>query len=115
MKIIELILKLFRKEHERLQDCVPDEVIERHKANAYRQMAIEKQAALRANERIKESLKRCNALQFAQYRIIREYIGYTDEMIKMLKRQGHVPSDIVEFNNEVKVKLHTKNKITKNE
>ena len=114
MKIIEWILSHFNKEHERLQDSVPDEVIERHKKNDYRQMAIEKQEALRARERIKDALHRCNALQYAQYRIIRKYVGYTDKKIKMLKEHGYVPADIVEFNNEVKIKLHTKKQKTKN-
>jgi len=110
MKIIEWILRHLRRGHERLQDSVPDEVIKRHKDNCYRKMAIERRDALRANERIKDALHRCNALQFAQYRIICQYIRYTDKMIKKLKENGYVPVDIVEFNNEVKHKLHRKKK-----
>ena len=112
MKIIEWILSRFRNvheyEHERLQDYVPERVIDRHKANDYRKMAIEKQEVSIKNDRLRESLHRSNALQYAQYRIIRKYIGYTDRMLKMLRENGCELKDIAEFNNEVKIKLHTK-------
>ena len=118
MKIIEWIISRFRNlhehEHERLQDYVPERVIDRHKANDYRKMAIEKQEVSIKNDQLRESLHRSNALQYAQYRIIRKYVGYTDKMIKMLRAHGYVPADIVEFNNEVKIKLHTKKQKPKN-
>lgn len=112
--MIEWILSHFRKEEKRLQDYVPDDVIERHKANAYRQMAIEKLNLENRNNRMRESLKRHSAFQYAQFRIIRQYVEYTDKMIKMLKSHGgNVPADIVEFNKEIKQKLNKKGRKTK--
>jgi hypothetical protein len=114
MKIIEWILSHFRKEEKRLQDYVPDDVIEWHKANAYRQMAIEKLNLENRNNRMRESLKRHSAFQYAQFRIIRQYIEYTDKMIKMLKSHGgNVPAGIVEFNKEIKQKLNKKGRKNK--
>ena len=110
MKIIEWIISHFRHEHKRLQDYVPDEVIERHKDSAYRQMAIERHDLETKNTRMRESLKRLSAFQYAQFRIIRQYIEYTDKLIKMLKVHGYVPADIIDFNKEIKQKLNKKGK-----
>ena len=90
----------------RPQDEVPDEVIERCKDLQLRNSATVINGLNVANERLRKSVHRVNAVNFAQFRIIRDYAAKVTSLCKMLKKQGqYVPADIEIFNEEVKKKL----------
>ena len=106
MKRIKIWRWLITIRHRQPQDEIPDEVIKRTKELEYRRCIIE---ANGLRERVKKSqrtINMLNAMNFAQYRIIRDYANYVTKLCKMLKNQGqHIPSDIEIFNSEVKNKL----------
>ena len=88
------------------QDDIPDKVIERTKDLEYRRCMIEVNGLREKVKKSKITIDRLNAMNFAQYRIIREYSGYVSKLCKMLKKCGqHIPADIAIYNEEVKNKL----------
>ena len=88
------------------QDDIPDKVIERTKDLEYRRCMIEVNGLREKVKKSKITIDRLNAMNFAQYRIIREYSGYVSMLCKMLKKCGqHIPADIAIYNEEVKNKL----------
>ena len=88
------------------QDEIPDEVIKRAKELEYRRCMIEVNGLRENVKKSKITIDRLNAMNFAQYRIIREYSGYVSKLCKMLNKCGqHIPADIAIYNEEVKNKL----------
>ena len=106
MNIFSKLLSLFR--HERLQDYVPDEVIERNKEAQYRR-ALQMNIHLTCKiEKLRETNTRLNAREYASLRNLRTYHEHVMKLCKILKK-GRVtpPKEILDFDREIVNKVLT--------
>lgn len=106
---ISKLLSLFR--HERLQDYVPDEVIERNKEAQYLR-ALQMNIKLKhQNEKLRDTISRFNAREFASFRNIQTYHNYVLKLCKIVKgRGGTPPKEIIDFDKDIVYKLLTPKK-----
>ena len=106
MNIFSKLMSLFKRE--RLQDYVPDEVIERNKEAQYRR-ALQMNIHLTCKiEKLRETNHRLNAREFASFRNLRTYHEHVMKLCKILKK-GRVtpPKEIIDFDREIVNKVLT--------
>ena len=103
---ISKLLSLFG--HDRLQDYVPDEVIERNKEAQYLR-ALQMNIKLKhQNDKLRDTISRFNAREFASFRNLKTYHEHVMKLCKILKK-GRVtpPKEILDFDREIVSKVLT--------